>query len=174
MKLVFPRIEQKEKAIEYINEFYEHESEINGSGGLDYFLKESTYEKWLENVLKDIDIANVAENDVPKITYFCVREEDERIIGMVNIRLALTEFWEKEAGHIGYSVRPTERRKHYATDILSKALKIYDRMGIDEVLVSCEKENIASAGVIKKCGGVLKDEFFSETYKKDLQMYVIR
>ena len=47
-------------------------------------------------------------------------------------------------------------------------------MGIDEVLISCEKENVASAGVIMKCGGMLKDEFFSETYKKDLQMYSIR
>ena len=95
MKLIFPRIEYKEKAIDYINEFYEYGSEINGSGGLDYFLKESTYEKWLENVLKDIDIANIPDSDVPKITYFCVREEDDRIIGMVNLRLALTDFWEK-------------------------------------------------------------------------------
>ena len=174
MKLIFPRIDYKEKAIDYINEFYEYGSEINGSGGLDYFLKESTYEKWLENVLKDIDIANIPDSDVPKITYFCVREEDDRIIGMVNLRLALTDFWEKEAGHIGYSVRPTERRKHYATEILFKALKIYDRMGVDEVLISCEKENVASAGVIMKCGGMLKDEFFSETYKKELKMFVIK
>ena len=174
MRLVFPKIEYKEKAIDYINEFYEHGSEINGSGGLDYFLKESTYEKWLENVLREIDIANVPEDDIPRITYFYVREEDDRIVGMLNMRLALTGLWRKEAGHIGYSVRPTERRKHYATDILSRALKIYDRMGIEEVLISCEKGNVASAGVIKKCGGVLRDEFFSETYNKDLQMYVIR
>ena len=47
-------------------------------------------------------------------------------------------------------------------------------MGIDEVLISCEKENVASAGVIMKCGGMLKDEFFSETYKKELKMFVIK
>ena len=47
-------------------------------------------------------------------------------------------------------------------------------MGIDEVLISCEKENVASAGVIMKCGGVLKEEFFSEVYEKDLKMFVIK
>ena len=174
MKLIFPRIDYKEKAIDYINEFYEYGSEINGAGGLDYFLKESTYEDWLENVIGYMDVANVAEFDVPRITYFCVREEDDRIVGMINLRLSLINFSKKDAGHIGYSVRPTERRKHYATEILNRALKIYDKMGIDEVLISCEKENVASVGVIEKCGGVLKDEFFSDTYKKELKMFVIK
>ncbi len=59
MKLIFPRIDYKEKAIDYINEFYEYGSEINGAGGLDYFLKESTYEDWLENVIGYMDVANV-------------------------------------------------------------------------------------------------------------------
>ncbi|MBQ4219796.1 MAG: hypothetical protein II666_09625, partial [Butyrivibrio sp.] len=65
MRLVFPRIEHKEKAIDYINEFYEYGSEINGSGGLDYCLKESTYEDWLDGLIKEIDIANIADFDVP-------------------------------------------------------------------------------------------------------------
>ena len=103
-----------------------------------------------------------------------MREEDDRIVGMINLRLSLINFSKKDAGHIGYSVRPTERRKHYATEILNRALKIYDKMGIDEVLISCEKENVASAGVIMKCGGMLKDEFFSDTYKKELKMFVIK
>ena len=93
---------------------------------------------------------------------------------MVNIRLALNEFMRREGGHVGYSIRPTERRKHYGTALLDMTLKVYDTMGIRDVLVSCDKENIASAGVIKNCGGVLKDEFFSETYNEMLQMYCIR
>ena len=58
-KFVFPTIEYKEKAIEFINEFKEYDSEINGSGALEGYLEESTYEEWLMKVLKDIDIANV-------------------------------------------------------------------------------------------------------------------
>ena len=174
MKLVFPRPEYKDKAIEYINEFDEYGSEVHGSGSLDRFLKESTYEKWLENVLEQIDIANIHEPKVPALTYFYVRAEDDRIIGMVNIRLALNDFLRKEGGHIGYSIRPTERRKHYATDLLTRALEVCKTIGIKEALVSCDKKNTASAGVIRKCDGLLKDEFYSDTYDEVLQMYAIR
>ncbi len=174
MRFVFPTIDYKDKAIEYINEFYEYDSEINGSGSLDRFLKESTYEKWLEKLVYAMDIANMQENKVPDLTYFYVRESDDRIIGMINIRLALNDFLRKEGGHIGYAVRPTERRKGFGTDMLAEGIKVCERIGIHEVLVSCDKENIASSGVIKNCGGVLKDEFYSSTYDEMLQMYVIK
>ena len=173
MRLVFPNISYKEKAIDYINEFIEYDSEINGSGSLDRYLEEETYELWLEKILKDMDIANIKKPRVPSLTYFYVREEDDQIVGMVNIRLALNDFLKNEAGHIGYSVRPTQRRKHYATDMLSEALKVCKTIGIREVLISCDKENIASAGVILNCNGVLKNEFHSDTFDEDLQMYAI-
>ena len=174
MRLVFPDITYKEKATEYIKEFYDHGSEINGSGSLDRFLKESTYEEWLKKVLSDIDIANIPEPRVPALTYFYVREDDDRIVGMINIRLALNDFLRKEGGHIGYSIRPTERRKHYATEMLKAGLKVCDTIGIHDVLVSCDKENAASAGVIKNCGGLLKEEVYSDIFHEELQMYVIR
>ena len=173
MKLVFPTIEYKEKAIDYIKEFHEYNSEINGTGNLDYFLQEESYEAWLESVLAHVDIANVPEDSVPAITYLYVREEDDCVVGMVNIRLALNDFLRKEGGNIGYSIRPTERRKNYATELLKAAVDVCNRIGIHEVLVACNKENVASAGVIKNCGGVLKDEFFSETYQEMTQMYCI-
>ena len=173
MKLVFPVLSYKDKAIEHIKEFYEYDSDINGSGSLDRFLKESTYEKWLDKLVGDIDIANLQEPKVPSLTYFYVREADDRIIGMINIRLALNDFLKKEGGRIGYSVRPTERRNGYATDMLREALKVCEKIGIHEVLVSCDKENPASAGVIKNCGGSLKEEFYSKTFDEMLQMYVI-
>ncbi|WP_026511322.1 GNAT family N-acetyltransferase [Butyrivibrio sp. LC3010] len=174
MKLVFPTLVYKDKAIEYINEFYEYGSEINGSGALDWFLKESTYEKWLDRLIGAMDIANLQETKVPGLTYFYVRETDNRIIGMINIRLALNDFLRKEGGHIGYSVRPTERRNGYGTDMLTEGLKVCNKIGIREVLVSCDKENLASVGVIKNCGGLLKEEFYSQTYDEMLQMYVIK
>lgn len=174
MKLVFPDISYKQKAIEYISEFYEYGSEINGTGSLNRFLKESTYEDWLKKVLCDMDIANLPEAKVPALTYFYIREADDRIVGMINIRLSLNDFLRTEGGHIGYSIRPTERRNHYATQMLSDALKVCDIIGIQEVFVSCDKENPASAGVIKNCGGILMQEFYSNTFGEVLQMYVIK
>ncbi len=173
MRLVFPTPTYKEKAIDYIREFHEYGSEINGSGSLERFLRGSDYEAWLKKLLSDMDVANIPEERVPALTYFYVREEDDRIVGMVNIRLALNDFLRTEGGHIGYSIRPTERRKHYATEMLAAALKVCDVLGIKEVLVSCDKNNPASAGVIKNCGGILKREAYSERYDTVLQMYAI-
>lgn len=174
MHLVFPDISYKDKAMDYIREFYEYGSEINGSGSLDRYLRKSTYEDWLKKILGDMDIANIPASKVPALTYFYVREEDDKIVGMVNIRLALNDALRSEGGHIGYSVRPTERRRHYGTQLLSAALKVCGVIGIREVLVSCDKDNLASSGVIKNCGGVLKNEAYSEKYGAMLQMYVIR
>ncbi len=174
MRLVFPTLEYKEKANEFINEFYEYGSEINGVGALNWFLKESTYEAWLQKVIADIDVANVEAPKVPALTYFFVREEDDCILGMANLRLALNDFLRTEGGHIGYSIRPTERRKGYGTLMLQEALKVYDRLGIQEVLISCSTDNPASAGVIKNCGGELVDEFYSETFQETIQKYAIK
>ena len=174
MKLVFPTIEYKEKAIDFIHEFYEYDSEINGSGSLDRYLRESTYEAWLAKVLSDVDIANIEKPRVPALTYFYVREEDDKIVGMINIRLTLNDFLRTEGGHIGYGIRPTERRKHYATEMLKAALRVCDTMSISEVLLSCDRENPSSAGVIKNCGGELEAEFYSETFQETIQRYVIR
>jgi len=174
MKLVFPNLLYKAKAIEFINEFYEYNSDINGSAALDDYLKESTYEEWIQKIHADIDIANVQKPRVPALTYFYVREEDDKIIGMINLRLALNDFLKTEGGHIGYCIRPIERGKHYATDMLKEALKAYDTLGIKEVIITCDKSNIPSANVIKNCKGELETEFYSETFKEMIQRYIIR
>ena len=174
MKMQFPNMDHKEKAIDFINEFYQYGSDVNGSGSLDRYLREFTYEEWLKKVLSRVDIANLEKDKVPDLTYFYVREEDGRIVGMINIRLALNDFLRNEGGHIGYSVRPTERRKHYGTEMLKCGVEVCRRIGIEDVIVSCDKDNPASAGVIKNCGGVLEAELYSETFKEVIQRYVIK
>lgn len=174
MKLVFPTITYKESAIQFIQEFYEHHSEINGSGGLDRYLRDASYEEWLKKVQADMDLANIAQSRVPALTYFYVREEDDQIVGMINLRLALNDFLKREGGHIGYGVRPTERGKHYATAMLRDVLKVYDTLGIKEVVLTCDKSNPASAKVITNCGGELVAEFYSDTFREDIQRYIIQ
>lgn len=173
MRLVFPSLLYKEQAIQFINEFKEYKSDINGVGALDSYLDNSTYEEWLKKVYADIDIANIQKPRVPALTYFYVREDDDKIIGMINIRLALNDFLKKEGGHIGYCIRPTERQKHYATDMLNSALTVCDTLDIKEVILTCDKCNIASANVIKNCNGELSEEFYSETFKEEIQKYII-
>ena len=173
MKMVFPNIKFKEKAVEFIQEFYDYKSKINGSGALDSYLEEYSYELWLDKILDDIDIANIKGNRVPALTYFYVREEDEKIIGMINIRLALNDFLKKEGGHIGYCVRPTMRNNGYATTMLGEAIKISDKVGIKEIFITCDKSNIASNEVIKKYNVILDEEFYSEIFGEIIRRYII-
>ena len=91
---------------------------------------------------------------VPATLYICVREEDRRVVGMLQIRRTLNEYTAQYAGHIGYSVRPSERRKGCATAMLREALPLCRALGLERVLVCCRVENEASRRVILKNGGV--------------------
>ena len=173
MKFVYPGIEYEQKAIDFINEFQEISSETNGDGGLSGFLEKATYQDWLVKIQRDVDIANIPEGRVPQFVYFYIRESDDRIIGMIAIRTALTDFLRREGGHIGYCVRPTERRKGYGTNMLHEALAFCPLVGLREITISCDKDNIASAGIIRNCGGILDVEFFSDFFKATVQRYHI-
>lgn len=174
LRLVFPTERYQAQAEDYIAEFLRAGSEINGTGGLDHYLQNASYADWLMKLRDQLDIANLPEGKVPCITYFAVREEDHRIVGMTNIRMGMNDFLRKEAGQIGYSVRPTERRKHYGTEILCMALDVCRKIGYTSTVLTCSAENPASAGVIRNCGGALEAEFFSRTYQENLQRYRIK
>lgn len=120
VKLVYPSKEYEKEAIEYIQEFLDYNSEINGTGGLDRY---ENYDEWLLKIGRDLDLTNIPEGRVPANTFFMIRISDNKIIGMVNIRHQLNEFLLNEGGHIGYSIRPTERNKGYATIMLKLALQ---------------------------------------------------
>ena len=83
IRLVYPSKEYERKAFEYIQEFLEYNSEINGAGGLNRY---NNYEEWLLKVEKDLDLPNIPEGRVPANTYFFVRMSDNKIVGMINIR----------------------------------------------------------------------------------------
>ena len=173
MRFVFSNSDYEEKAKDFICEFDEYESESNGSGGLDRYLNQSTYEEWLKKIMGDIDIANIEPGRVPALTYFYVREENEKVIGMINVRLVLNAFLREEGGHIGYCIRPTERGKGYATRMLEETLNFCGSIGLTEFVLTCDQSNIASACVIQRCGGRLEAEFYSETFPQTIQRYRI-
>lgn len=152
-----PNISRKEAAISYINEFYEYNSEINGVGGLHRYLDD--YEGWLKKLEEDYT-RMPSEEKVPARTYFLIRKSDNRIVGMINIRLVLNENLRKFGGHIGYSIRPTERGKGYNKINLYLALKVCQNYGIDKVLMDADKNNPASWRTMESLGGINTREFF--------------
>ena len=102
------------------------------------------------------------ENDtngwVPDTTLFCLDKERNIFVGAVNIRHYLNDGLLKTGGHIGDGLRPSERRKGYATAMIALALDECKKLGINKVLMSCDKENIGSAKSIINNGGVLENE----------------
>lgn len=154
-----PSIKRKYDAIAFINEFYEFSSNIHGTGGLQKFL--DNYEGWLDKLQEDYNrIAN--EEKVPARTYFLIRCRDNKIIGMINIRLQLNERLKKYGGNIGYSIRPTERGKGYNKINLYLGLKVCQEYGIEKVLMDADKDNPASWKTMEALGGIKVREYFDD------------
>ena len=95
---------------------------------------------------------------VPSSTFFCLDEERDIMVGAVNIRHWLNEPLLLNGGHIGDGVRPSERCKGIGTAMVGLALEKCRKLGIQKVLMVCDKENIASAKTIVSNGGVLENE----------------
>ena len=148
-----PSLSRKEEAIEYIKEHHEYNSRINGSGGLDKYIDD--YEGWLQKLE---DYKQPTEDRVPALTYFLVRESDNKIIGMANIRLYLNDRLREEGGHIGYGIRPSERRKGYNKINLYRALEVCQEQGIEEVVLDCNKDNLGSSRTMIALGGIKQYE----------------
>ena len=162
-KLYFeiPDIARKEDALAFVKEFRQHGSEINGSGGLYRYLDD--YEGWLRKLNED-RLRTANEENVPARTYFLVRDSDRRLIGMINIRLALNERLRRYGGHIGYSIRPTERGKGYNKINLYLGLKVCDQHGIKSVFLDADLDNPASWKTMEALGGVRIREYFDDRY----------
>ena len=93
---------------------------------------------------------------------------------MINIRLVLNEHLKEFGGHIGYSIRPTERRKGYNKVNLYLGLLFCQEHGIDEVLLDCNKDNLGSAKTMQALGGVLVREYYEDKeYHCLVQDYII-
>ncbi len=156
-----PGLSREEDAVAYIREFHEHGSAVNGTGGLDRYLGD--YGAWLEKLARDRTRVPDEER-VPARTFFLVRESDRRIVGMINIRLCLNERLRRFGGHIGFSIRPTERGKGYNKINLYLGLKVCDAHGIGTVLMDADLSNPASWKTMEAMGGVRIREYEDDTF----------
>lgn len=161
LKHVWPSMEYKKDCINYIKEHIECNSEIHGVGGLNRYI--DNYEEWLIK-LEEEKLIEPNEKLVPAETYLLVREKDNKVVGMINLRLTLNENLKKFGGHIGYGIRPSERRKGYNKVNLYLILKRCSELGINEVLLDCSDYNIGSSSTMKALGGEKVLEYYNEQY----------
>lgn len=167
--LEIPTINRKQEALDYLAENVRYNSELNGTGSMNVCLNGMTYEGWLLELEKRKDIEYFNQiNRIPSKTFFVVRENDNRIVGMLNVRYNISadklKTW---ASHIGYSIRPSERQKGYAKIALYLGLIEEQKLGEERILLVCNVDNIGSNKTILSLGGVLEK---TELYEYDNSM----
>ena len=160
LKLILPTAKYKDEIMNYKKEFIENNDSMDGTSGL---RNAKSFEEWHNAIIDNLNEETVRDGLVPATTYIAISTEDERLIGMIDIRHRLNEYLLNYGGHIGYSVRRSERGKGYATAMLELALKKCEILGITKVLLTCDKDNIASAKTIIKNGASLENEVQEES-----------
>lgn len=153
-----PSMERKNDVIEYMNEHVKYNSNINGTGSFDHVLEGETYEECMDRYYKIQDNEYAKSIDrCPGKTYFLIRKNDNKLIGMINIRHHLTPKMLVHGGHIGYGIRPTERRKGYnKINLYLGLLKALEEFNLDKVMLDCDVKNLGSDKTIQALGGVLE------------------
>ena len=149
-----PCFEDEEEVLRFKEEFLASGQRVAGFSGLD----KMSFEKWLEKVKNDMSKNTCGEGRVPATHFLVFRISDNKLVGMVQVRHELNEYLLNFGGHIGDCVRPCEQGKGYATEQIGLALDFCRKIGLKRVLITCRKDNIASAKTIIKNGGVLENE----------------
>lgn len=171
VRLIKPDASYAEEVRSYREEMLLAGSSMDGTGALRRI--EDPLE-WISYSRKMEQRENVPENKVPATQFVLIDPDTGRIYGMLQVRHELNEYLQKFAGHIGYSVRPTERRKGYAKKMLKQALKFCkEELGLTRVLVSCLVENEASRRTILACGGVFEEKVYEHIENVWLEKYWI-
>mgnify|MGYP004494856537 FL=1 len=151
-----PSIKRKDEAINYVKEFYENNSNLNGDSGLDKYLDD--YEGWLEFLNKLSNPLTVPSGYCLGYEYFLIRKNDSKLVGLINLRHNLNKNLLLHGGHIGYSIKVTERRKGYNKINLYLCLIKARELGLDKVLLTAYDDNIGSVKTILDAGGVLENK----------------
>ena len=152
-----PSLERKDEIIEYLDEFVKYNSNINGTGSLDKIYEGYTFEEALERCLNmKNELYAKSINRVPGKTFLLIRKNDNKIVGTINIRWNLSEKMLEFGGHIGYGIRPTERRKEYNKIQLYLVLLEAQKLNLDKVMLDCSVDNLGSDKTIKALGGILE------------------
>ena len=149
-----PEASDREQVMAYREEFLTVDSRMDGTCALNEY---DDFDTWLANVRAYSAPETTPAGKVPATQYLAL-DENEHLVGMVNLRHCLNDYLLEFGGHIGYSVRPADRKNGYAIQMLRLALDEAKAFGLDRVRIACDRYNIASAKTIQANGGLLDGE----------------
>jgi len=162
-----PQISDIEEIEAFKTEFLREGSSMDGTGRLAM----CSAGEWLTQVQAQ---EHPADAGIPCFQYGLFERKTGLLLGLIQIRLELKGYLIRFGGHIGYCVRPAERRKGYAGMMLRQALAICRERGLKKILITCLESNIASAKTIESCGGIYEETVFDDmNYKENMKRYWI-
>jgi predicted acetyltransferase len=172
-QLIRPNVQYLEEIRDYreesLRDVSSKEDFIYGSAGLHNFENPAC---WIEHCKLLEKSETLPDNTfVESDAYLFV--QGKRILGMINCRRRLDNYFSTIGGHIGFSVRPSERGKGYGSKMLAMALYRYRELGFDKVLVTCVSENIASRKIIIANGGVFESTLLDKSDGSIMERYWI-
>ncbi len=169
LQLVTPSVSFKDSYLEHVSEFQARQERF-----VPFSISYNTddFEALVQKYANERAGVGVPDEFVPSSTFWLTLGGKE-VVGVSNLRHALTERLRKEGGHIGYGIRPSFRGRGFGKEILRLTLYEAQQLGINKALITCNKSNAASAGVILANGGVFEGEEFVESYGDIVQRYWI-
>lgn len=168
--LKIPTRQFSDQIMSFRQELLQSGSSMDGCGSL---RRTENPEDWFREVEALSKEETLPANRVVSTQFLYVRERDDRIVGMIQIRHDLNDYLKKYAGHIGYCVRPSERQKGYARQMLHDCLSYCRKLGLKKVLVACIDSNEASRRTILANGGVYESTVFEPESAVNLERYWI-
>lgn len=168
--LVKPDISLTGEITAYRQEFLDDGSSMDGCGSL---RRHADPRDWLNNNALLENEATVPEKRVASTQYVFLRASNRRILGMIQVRHYFNDYLRQFGGHIGYSIRPSERRKGYAVRMLRDCLPLCRQFGLDKVLITCLDDNEGSRRTILANGGVYESTVYEPDENVHLQRYWI-
>lgn len=153
MQLRRPDIDDKDSVMEMMAKFEEHDSAHDGGF---WSNEEFDYSNWLQQNYDNEVGLNLPPNWVPSIQ-FVAFDENGNAFGFLSLRLRLNAYLIESGGHIGYSVRPSQRNNGIAKSMLKEGIKVARQKNIQDVLITCHDNNPASRAVIMANFGKLED-----------------
>ena len=169
LRLAVPGEEYRAAILDYRAEHFDAgERELHGGA----LLGEMDFDDWLAQVRRNARPETVRPDWVVSSTYLVLRASDGRMVGMADLRHTLNRFLRAFGGHIGYGVRPSERRKGYGGQILALILAEARKLGLSRVMLACYRDNEGSRQTIRKGGGAL-ERTFVHTDGRTVEVYWI-
>jgi len=159
--LYLKEIEQSDGA-EVYEMFQELPKSEFGAENQAYGMSLKQFENYKKKLIEKSKGINLKDNETQKINY--VFYDSGRPIGSIALRLKLNKYWREHSGHIGFSIRPSERNKHYGTAMLKLVLEKAKESSLKKVYLQCNNKNFASQKVIENNGGIRLKELDSSIY----------